>query len=491
MTSSRLLFIVTVLLAALCLPVFGQAPLSDNLAASGVLGQVDLVTRTTGRTGRTMNNAFGVAIDPTTGKLFVADRNNNRVLRFSSAAKLTTGAAAEAVLGQPNDTTNTSGITATAMNTPIRLFVDGAGRLWVSDYGNRRVLRFDGASAKATGAAADGVLGQPDFVTNSAGATASKMTRTTGLYVDGSGRLWVAERDNHRVLRFDNAASKANGAAADGVLGQPDFVTVTSGLSATKMAEPFGVFVDAGGRLWISEDVNCRVTRFDNAATKANGAAADGVLGQPDFTTNTYSTAQNRTGNVRGVWGDARGRLYAVDEGNSRILVFNNAAGLANGARADNVLGQADFATSAAPNPPTASSFAFPNSMFIDNANNQIWVADAGNNRVLRFDVTIAGPITFVKSDFNQIPKDYLLSQNYPNPFNPTTTIRFSVPVTGSVTLAVFDMLGREVARLVDGVVQAGSHSVQLNASGLPSGIYLYRLTAVTTSEVRKMILLK
>ena len=214
------------------------------------------------------------------------------------------------------------------------------------------------------------------------------MNRTTGLFVDGGGRLWVAERDNNRVLRFDNAAAKANGAAADAVLGQPDLTTGSSGLSATKMAEPFGVFVDAGGRLWVSEDVNCRVLRFDNAAAKASGAAADGVLGQPDFTTNTYSTTRNRTGNVRGVWGDGQGRLYLVDEGNSRILVFNNAASLANGSNADFVLGQADYATGTSVTPPTSASFSYPNSMYVDVASNQIWVADAGNNRVLRFDVS-------------------------------------------------------------------------------------------------------
>ena len=462
-----------------------------NMAASGVLGQPDLVTASSGKTASKMYNAFGVAVDPTTGKLFVADRNNNRVLRFSSAAKLNTGAAAEAVLGQPNDTSNTTGVSATAMNTPTRVFVDGSGRLWVSDYGNQRVLRFDGASSKSTGAAANGVLGQPDFTTSSAGTTASKMTRTTGLFVDGSGRLWVAERDNNRVLRFDNAATKANGAAADGVLGQPDFVTGSSGASATKMNGPFGVFVDVGGRLWVSEDGNNRALRFDNAAAKANGAAADGVLGQPDFTSNTYSTTRSVMGNVRGVWGDARGRLYLVDEGNCRVVIFNNAASLANGANADNVLGQADFTSSAAPAPPTASSFSYPNSMFIDNVNNQIWIADAGNNRVLRFDVQIAGPATAVSSSFAQIPKDYALSQNYPNPFNPSTTIRFSLPVTGNVTLAVFDMLGREVVRLVDGVMQAGTHSVQMSGSTLSSGIYFYRLTAPNVSEVRKMVLMK
>ena len=482
------------LMAALCLSAFAQAPLTNTMPASGVLGQVDFVTRTTGKTSSTMNNAFGVAIDPTTGKLFVADRNNNRVLRFSATAKLTIGAAAEAVLGQPNldtNTANTGGISAATMNTPIRVFVDATGRLWVSDYGNQRVLRFDGASAKATGAAADGVLGQPDFATNTAGTTAGKMMRTTGLFVDGSGRLWVAERDNNRVLRFDNAAAKANGANADGVLGQPDFVTGSTGLSAAKMNTPFGVFVDAGGRLWVSEDGNNRVIRFDNAAAKANGAAADGVLGQPNFTTNTYSTTQSATGNVRGVWGDGQGRLYLVDEGNSRIVIFNNAAALANGANASNVLGQADFTSSAAPTPPTASSFSYPNSMFIDNANNQIWVADAGNNRVVRFDVRIGGSTTGVKVVASERPSDYSLLQNFPNPFNPTTSIRFSLPQASNVTLDVYNVLGERVAVLVNEYMQAGTFNVPFNASALPSGMYLYRLQANGFSAVNKMMLLK
>ena len=463
-----------------------------NMPASGVLGQVDFVTRTTGKTASTMNNAFGVTVDPTTGKLFVADRNNNRVLRFSSTAKMINGSAAEAVLGQPDDTTNTTGLSAVKMNTPIRLYVDGAGRLWVSDYGNRRVLRFDGASSKATGSAADGVLGQPDFVTNSAGTTASKMTRTTGLYVDAGGRLWVAERDNNRVLRFDNAAAKPNGAAADGVLGQPDFVTGTGGLSATKMAEPFGVFVDAGGRLWVSEDVNNRAIRFDNAAAKPNGAAADGVLGQPNFTTNTYSTTQNGTGNVRGVWGDGRGRLYLVDEGNSRILVFNNAANLANGANADNVLGQADFTSGGALNPPTASSFAYPNSMFVDNANNQIWVADAGNNRVVRYNVQIGLPTTVNGNASGQTPTTYSLAQNFPNPFNPNTTITFALKNTEHATVEVYNLLGQKVATLFDGIATSGDRvTLVFNATNLPSGVYLYTLRSASSNQTKKMILMK
>jgi len=482
------------LLVAVSLTSYAQAPLSNNMPANGVLGQATLITNAAGATASGMNNAFGIAVDPTTGKLFVADRNNNRVLRFSSAAKLTNGASAEAALGQPDlvtVTANTGGISAATMNTPIRLFVDGAGRLWVADYGNRRVLRFDSASVKATGASANGVLGQPDFVTNTAGTTAAKMNRTTGVFVDAGGRLWVGERDNNRVLRFDNAAAKANGANADGVLGEPDFVTATGGLTAALMSGPFGVFVDAGGRLWVCEDGNNRVLRFDNAAALANGASANGVLGQPNFTSNSApNPTRNGTTNLRGVYGDGSGGLYVVEEGNHRILYFANAASLANGANASNVLGQADFTSALAPAPPTASSFNFPNSMFIDNAANQIWAADAGNNRVLRFDMN-AGPVSGISTIPGQRPTAYALSQNFPNPFNPTTTIRFTLPESGNVTLEVFDVLGRLVAVLVNQHMQAGSYQVPFNASALSSGVYLYRLSARGYSSVHKMMLLK
>jgi predicted esterase len=169
------------------------------------------------------------------------------------------------------------------------------------------------------------------------------MNGPVGIFVSGAGRLWVTDRLNHRVLRFDNASMKTNGSNADIVLGQPDFTTGTSGLSSTKMNRPMGVYADAMDHLWVCEDDNNRVIRFDNVSSKTNGAAADGVLGQPDFITNLKSLSRNGVSNLRGVFGDGAGRLYLVDESNHRIIIFNHAASQPNGAFADYVLGQSDF----------------------------------------------------------------------------------------------------------------------------------------------------
>lgn len=88
-------------------------------------------------------------------------------------------------------------------------------------------------------------------------------------------------------------------------------------------------------------------------------------------------------------------------------------------------------------------------------------------------------------------PVEYALSQNFPNPFNPSTVINYQIPKASKVTLKVYDMLGKEVATLVDGYKEMGSYSVQFNASSLPSGTYIYEIRANDFVKSGKMLLLK
>jgi photosystem II stability/assembly factor-like uncharacterized protein len=86
---------------------------------------------------------------------------------------------------------------------------------------------------------------------------------------------------------------------------------------------------------------------------------------------------------------------------------------------------------------------------------------------------------------------DYTLQQNYPNPFNPSTKISFSIPQSGYTTLKVFDVLGNEVANIIEGELNAGSYELRFDASGLSSGIYFYSLTSGVFTKTMKMILTK
>lgn len=98
---------------------------------------------------------------------------------------------------------------------------------------------------------------------------------------------------------------------------------------------------------------------------------------------------------------------------------------------------------------------------------------------------------TSVEQTENEVPQDYLLSQNYPNPFNPSTTIQFALPKAGVVSLKVYNILGEEVAVLVNKEMNAGFQSINFDASHLSSGLYFYRISAGDFVDVKKILLIK
>ncbi len=262
------------------------------------------------------------------------------------------------------------------------LAVDSSGRLWVYAGNNRKIYRYDSAATKPSGTDNyNAWLGDGNAETdaNSLGQTAG------GVAVDTAGRLWVADPQNNRVLRFDNAASKPNSANADGVLGQTDF-TSGSGCNycayANTLASPSSLVADAAGRLWVADTYAHRVLRFDNAASKANGANADGVLGQADFTGRYPANPVSASGlyQPRGLAVDGGGRLYVADSGNRRILIFAGAASQANGANAQVELGQIDFANNLQ-RPVSAQALGDPYGLTLDPVSGALWVTD--KNRVL------------------------------------------------------------------------------------------------------------
>jgi hypothetical protein len=106
-------------------------------------------------------------------------------------------------------------------------------------------------------------------------------------------------------------------------------------------------------------------------------------------------------------------------------------------------------------------------------------------------DIKFESMITVSNERLDVSPKSFSLSQNYPNPFNPSTTIQYTLPEVAIVRLEVFNMLGQSVGVLVDGVQQAGSHSVTFDASGLSTGVYFYRLDAPGFTKTRQMLLVK
>lgn len=375
------------LFPVLCLIVSPAArELETHQAAEGVLGQPGFVTNggDLPPTGHVV--PVGLAVDPTSGKVFISQ--NVSILRYDSVAAMTNGGAAEAVFGQDSFSASLTGTGANRFGGPIYgICVDGSGRLWVADRSNHRVLRFDNASTLSTGASADRVLGQINFNTNAAAFSATGMDSPRSVGMDPSGTLWVADSGNHRVLGFKNAAALASGSAAVIVLGQTTFNAQSSGLSQSKFDNPSGVFADSAGDLWVSDSNNRRVLRFASVtsfAANTTGPNATAVIGQNDFISNSSSLTADRFSAIYPVAVDAKGNLYVPAISQRRVLVFPDARSLSSGGTASIVLGQPDFTTAAAVNPPTARSLDSPTAVALD-AESNLWVVDSGNNRAMRF----------------------------------------------------------------------------------------------------------
>jgi len=355
-------------------------------AAASVLGQPDLDSGSGVNAPNRFLNPESVAIDPTTGKVFVADSAHFRILRFSGTAALANGSFPEAVIGQPNFSSmlqNQGGPAGqNTLNFMYQITVDSNGRLWVCDSGNNRVLCFVAASFLGNNPPADYVFGQPDFTTVSPGTTIAKTDFPAGVAVGPDDSLWVADSKGNRVLRFADISTKSNGANADRVLGQVSFLADFSATTATGMNGPFSLSLDSAGRLWVADTGNHRILRFDNAASLPNGSPASGVLGQALLTTSSSGTSADQFFDPYGVLAGPDGTVYVGDWANTRVMGFRNAAGKANGASADFVLGKPDFNTNTGG--PSATLTGGVVNLALSAAGD-LFVADFDFHRVVRF----------------------------------------------------------------------------------------------------------
>lgn len=356
---------------------------SDGIAAVKVIGQPDFTSNAGTNTVDRLSFPEDVAIDPVTGKIFVADTGNNRVLRFASYAALTNGAAAEGVIGQSDFEATGGRNTQDGLFAPSGVYVDGAGRLWVSDKNNNRILRYDDAATLPDGPLADGILGQTGYGVSGAAISQTRVWNPKGITGDATGNLFVVDALSQRILMFADAANLPDSSPASLVLGQENFTGSGVATQQDNLFSPTAIALDAAGNLYVADTENHRVLRFDAAATKNNGDDADAVFGQLNFNTGVAAAGATGLSSPRGVAVDAAGRLWVADSANGRILGFDNAATAGNGATATLVLGRPDFTLDAAPEV-SASRLDSPYGIEVDGSG-RLHVCDRTNSRVLFF----------------------------------------------------------------------------------------------------------
>ncbi|OFX48111.1 MAG: hypothetical protein A2X13_03005 [Bacteroidetes bacterium GWC2_33_15] len=301
--------------------IWNEIPDTNGTPADIVLGNPDFYTLNNGPTASYIRNVEGVCFSPDGEKLIASDGNNNRVLIWNSIPD-TSNTPADVVIGQTDFTSGSSGIGPDKLNYPGGVAISSDGKLIITELYNNRVLIYNQIPT-INGASADVVVGQDDFYSNSSGIAANKLNGPWYSDVSLDGKLIVTDRMNNRVLVF-NELPTHNGASADVVIGQTDFVSNSSGTSDTKLNIPIGVTISPKGELAIGEFSNNRVLIY-NKIPDTNGTPANIVLGQPDFNSNTAFNGGISEKSMRSPYGinfDLNGRLYVNGRDMHRVMIY-------------------------------------------------------------------------------------------------------------------------------------------------------------------------
>ena len=313
-----------------------KPPLSTGMQASLVIGQPNFTARApaTTQSGLRWGPALlGLAFD-SSGNLWVADNQNNRVLEFKPP--FSSGMAASIVIGQRDFTTAYPRVSRDGLHGPSAVAFDPSDNLWVVERQGNRVLEFE--SPFSNGMNASLVIGQPNFKAFASSTTQSGLGGYPfDLAIDSSGNLWVGDTENNRVLEFRPPFS--DGMNASLVIGQTSFATKISSVTESGLTGPLGLAFDPTGNLWVGN--GNRILEFQPPFS--TGMSASVVIGQKHFTESTpFATTENGLAGSGHPGFDPSGNLWVPDINNHRVLEFRPASVTL--ATADQGLGQLQYA---------------------------------------------------------------------------------------------------------------------------------------------------
>jgi len=249
---------------------------------------------------------------------------------------------AATVAGQSS---GTSGSGANQLNGPVGIFVDGSGNVYVADQSNNRVQKW--APGTTSGITVAGQSG------GTSGNAANQLHSPYGVFVDGSSNVYVADDANNRVQKWAPGATSGTTVA-----GQSNG---TAGSAANQLSGPAGIFVDGNGNVYVADDANNRVQKWASGAT--SGIT---VAGQNN---GTAGSAANQLSGPAGIFVDGNGNVYVADVFNNRVQKW--AAGATSGSTVAGGNGSGN----------NLNQLNAPMGIYVD-GNGNIYIDDAGNNRI-------------------------------------------------------------------------------------------------------------
>ncbi len=328
-----------------------------------------------------------VAVDAS-DNLFIADTANNRILKRTPEGIVTTVAGGQLCQGSRLACGDGGPATAAGLRTPSGVAVDASGNLYIADRGDERIRKVD-RSGIITTVAGNGKCGFDTSVCFSGDggpAVLAQLSAPSGVTVDGAGNLYIADSFNNRIRKVDSSGiiTTVVGSGPTGY-GVGGFGGDGGRATAANLYFPYSVALDGAGNIFISDEGNYRIRKVDSLGIITT-AGGNGTYG---WGGDGRQATNAELDFCEGVFPAANGNVYIADTGNNRLRVVNSAGIITTAA------GTGEFGFSGDGGPATAATFESVISVAADSLGN-VFITDSGNNRIRKIDTsgiinTVAG----------------------------------------------------------------------------------------------------
>ncbi len=318
-------------------------------------------------TETSLNSPIDVFVD-SLGNIFIADTDNHRIRKVDG----TTGIISTVVGKEESGFSGDGGLAIDAiLDTPGDVFVDSSGNMFIADSANRRIRKVDVITGIISTVAGNG---ESRFVDDGESATAAPIDNPKDVFVDNSGNIFFSS--GHRIHKVNGTTGIIITVAGNGAIG---FSSDDGPATAATLKQPVGIFVDISGNIFVADTGNHRIRKVDGTTGIISTVAGNGTIG---FSGDGVSATAAALNNPRDVFVDITGNIFIADSDNTRIRKVDGTTGIIS-----TVAGNGTIGFSGDDGPATSAALDQPTGVFVDSIGN-IFIAGRGNHRIRKVQPT-------------------------------------------------------------------------------------------------------